>query len=209
MRAKPMKNRHVFRTAVLMLLLACLAEMSLLIVFPQSPGARALSVAGPEGLYWQVQLPSNGTDPAPVSYEGDVSFANTTSCSTDCWHITAQPTDLLQYNGPNAITGQGPSQLFLTVNGSSTSSSATTPPNVVPTGCGSGTVSDGVSYPVTFSYTAPPGQPSAAVIARGTLSLAAGQSNCTLQFFWWLLVGSGTYVGRYSGTLVISIGSGP
>jgi hypothetical protein len=183
------------------------------------PSALALTVASPEGLYWVVQLPSTGVDPAPTQYEGDISMSNTTSCATDCWNITALPSVLTQF-GSNPILGQlgafpnSSNPIFLAVNGSSTAYNANTAPNVTPTGCGTGTVSDFITYPVTFgtnSSTTPvsvvPSTPAA--IAIGTLSLNPGYNKCTLQFYWWLLVNASAFNGFYSGTLQIAINSGP
>jgi len=125
------------------------------------------------------------------------------------WNVSVSATSFT--DGTHTLPSTG----TFTVNGSLTSSTATTPPAVACTTGTSGTCvlpQNGVSYPVpiTTAETAPPAvRIFSAAKSTGSGAFTVGGSTSVAPIGWWVHLPATAYAGTYTSTITFSISAGP
>jgi hypothetical protein len=151
-----------------------------------------LALSGPAAIGWSASLTgiNQSLDDAAGTVVADTLYFG------PGWNITVSASSLV--SGTNSLPAVSSGY---EVNGSATSSSATTVPSKACTGTGSVAPSgNSVKYPLTLS-TSPQ--------LLYTAAIDSGEGTCTLGTNWWLAVPANSYAGTYLGTVTLTLASGP
>ena len=114
------------------------------------------------------------------------------------WNVSADYTGLT-----DSVTGESLANNAMTTNGSTTSATATTAPSSqCVTTCTLPAPYTTPTYPVTV----PVGTTSAIIYAA---SQGSGEGDVEIDPAWWLAVPANTLAGTYTGTITMTVASGP